>query len=159
MNKPDLVFKIIICVAICLIIGFTSGFATASSITGWYQTINKPSFNPPNWIFGPMWTLLYILMGVAAALVWYEGLDRKVVKTALTIFGIQILLNGLWSVLFFGLQNPAIALIEIIVLWVLILICIIKFIKIKNVAGYLMIPYLLWVSFATILNASIWYLN
>jgi len=155
--KPAL--KITIAVIVCLAIGGLSGVATTDAITGWYATITKPSFNPPNWIFGPVWTALYIMMGVAAGLVWKAGWDKKDVRTALVIFGIQLLLNGLWSIIFFAWESPRWALVEILVLLVFILFTMVSFRRISIVAAYLLLPYLLWVSFATLLNASIWWLN
>ncbi len=155
--KP--IWKIVIAVVICLVVGSLSGVATSSAIAGWYATLNKPSFNPPNWVFGPAWTLLYILMGIAAGLVWSAGWDRKEVKAALTIFGIQLLLNGLWSIIFFSLESPLWALVEIVVLLLFIILTIIRFKPINSTAAYLLIPYLLWVSFATVLTGSILYLN
>ena len=155
--KP--VFKIIIAIVVCLAVGGLSGFATTDAIEGWYASINKPSFNPPNWIFGPVWTTLYIMMGVAAGLVWKAGWDRAAVKTAMTIFGVQLLLNGLWSAIFFSWQSPLWALVEILVLLAFIILTIIRFKPINNTAAFLLVPYLLWVSFATVLNASIWWLN
>ena len=151
--------KILIAVAICLVIGFLSGFATKSSVDTWYATLNKPIFNPPNWVFAPVWTLLYILMGIAAGIVWSKGLYHKWVKTALYHFLIQLLFNGLWSIVFFGFQSPGFAFVVIIALLVLILLTY-KWFKIVNkTAAYLLIPYLAWVTFAMLLNASIWYLN
>ena len=156
MNK---FLKILIAVAICLVIGFLSGFATQSSVDTWYATLNKPFFNPPNWVFAPVWTLLYILMGIAAGIVWSKGLYHKWVKTALYHFIIQLLFNGLWSIVFFGFQSPRFAFLVIIALLVLILLTY-KWFKIVNkTAAYLLIPYLAWVTFAMLLNASIWYLN
>lgn len=147
-------------VATCLVIGYFSGIVTQSSITTWYPTIEKPSFNPPNWIFAPVWTALYIMMGIAAGLVWnlIES-KREEVRSALIFFAIQLALNSLWSFLFFGLKNPLLAFIEIILLWLMIYETYNKFNKLNKIAGYLFIPYLLWVSFATILNGSIWWLN
>ena len=151
--------KILIAVAICLVIGFLSGFATQSSVDTWYATLNKPIFNPPNWVFAPVWTLLYILMGIAAGIVWSKGLYHKWVKTALYHFLIQLLFNGLWSIVFFGFQSPGFAFLVIIALLVLILLTY-KWFKIVNkTAAYLLIPYVAWVTFAMLLNASIWYLN
>lgn len=155
--KP--VFKIAIAIMVCVAVGGLSGFATTDAITGWYATINKPSFNPPNWIFGPVWTTLYIMMGVAAGLVWKAGWERKDVKAALGIFGVQLALNGLWSLIFFAWESPMWALVEILVLLAFIILTIIRFKPINATAAYLLIPYLLWVSFATVLNASIWWLN
>ena len=144
---------------ICLLIGFVSGFATQSSVNDWYVTLNKPVFNPPNWIFAPVWTLLYILMGIAAGLVWIRGFYHIWVKTALYHFGFQLLLNGLWSIVFFGFKEPAWALLVILALLVLILLTIKWFKVVSKTAAYLLVPYLLWVCFATILNFSIWQLN
>lgn len=157
MNK---ITRILAVVVTCLAIGYFSGIVTRSSIETWYPTLIKPSFNPPNWVFAPAWSLLYLLMGVAAGLVWDRiEHEKEAVKKALIFFAIQLALNALWSYLFFGLMNPLLALIEIVVLWLMIYETLLKFIKINKVAGYLLVPYLLWVSFATILTASIWWLN
>jgi tryptophan-rich sensory protein len=150
---------IVIAVTICLLIGFLSGFATQSSVSTWYTTLNKPSFNPPNWIFAPVWTILYILMGIAAGLVWAKGFYHIWVKTALYYFGFQLLFNALWSIVFFGFQQPFWALLVIVVLLILILFTIKWFKIVSKPAAYLLIPYLLWVSFAMILNYKIWELN
>jgi tryptophan-rich sensory protein len=137
-----------------------SGMVTRDSITTWYPTLVKPVFNPPNWIFAPVWTLLYIMMGVAGGMVWNRiDTDEEKVKKAFKIFIAQLALNALWSYLFFGLHNPLLALIEIILLWLLIFECYNQFKKIDKVAGMLLLPYLAWVSFATVLNGSIWWLN
>jgi len=150
---------IAISVAICLIIGFLSGFATQSSVNDWYLSLNKPSFNPPNWIFGPVWTLLYILMGIAAGIVWAKGFYHIWVKTALYNFGFQLLFNALWSVVFFGFKNPFWALLVILFLLALILVTIKWFNVVSRTAAYLLIPYFLWVCFATVLNYRIWEMN
>jgi len=150
---------IAISVAICLIIGFLSGFATQSSVNDWYLSLNKPSYNPPNWIFGPVWTLLYILMGIAAGIVWAKGFYHIWVKTALYNFGFQLLFNALWSVVFFGFKNPFWALLVILFLLALILVTIKWFNVVSRTAAYLLIPYFLWVCFATILNYRIWEMN
>lgn len=159
MNNLSLTAKIIIAALTCLVLGSLSGIATASSVNDWYLTLNKPSFNPPNWLFGPAWTLLYTLMGIAFALIWHKGTEKPAVKSALTFFGIQFVLNLLWSILFFGMKNPQIALVEIIIMWILILVTILKFGKIDKRAAWLMVPYLAWVTFASALNAGIVYLN
>ncbi len=159
MNKLSFSLKIILSVVACLLLGGISGIATTSSITGWYTTITKPSFNPPNWIFGPAWTLLYILMGIAFALIWNAGTEKKEVKKAMKLFGLQLILNLIWSFLFFTMQNPAIAFIDIVILLIAINTTIRHFSAINKTSAYLLIPYLLWVSFATLLNGSIWYLN
>jgi tryptophan-rich sensory protein len=159
MNKYT---RILIVVVTCLAIGYFSGMATQSSIKTWFPTLVKPSFNPPNWIFAPVWSMLYIMMGIAAGLVWNRlelSNDKELVKKSLVFFAIQLGLNALWSVLFFGLRNPMLALIEIVLLWLMIYETYIKFGKIDKIAGYLFLPYLAWVSFATVLNASIWWLN
>jgi translocator protein len=159
MKKLPLSLKIILSVVACLLLGGISGIATKSAIMGWYSTLIKPSFNPPNWIFGPAWTLLYILMGIAFALIWNAGTEKKEVKKAMKLFGLQLILNLIWSFLFFTMQNPAIAFIDIVILLIVINSTIRHFAAINKTAGYLLIPYLLWVSFATLLNGSIWYLN
>ena len=150
---------IAISVVVCLLIGFLSSFATQSSVNDWYLSLNKPSFNPPNWIFGPVWGLLYILMGVAAGLVWAKGFYHIWVKTALYNFGFQLLFNALWSVVFFGLKNPFWGLLVILVLLALILLTIKWFKVVSKTAAYLLIPYFLWVCFATVLNYKIWEMN
>ena len=157
MNK---ITRILTLVVTCLVIGYFSGMGTRSAITTWYPTLVKPSFNPPNWIFAPVWSMLYIMMGVAAGLVWNRiDFEKEIVKKALVFFAIQLALNALWSYLFFGLRNPTLAGIEIVILWLMIFETYVKFSKINKIAGYLFIPYLLWVSFATVLNAGIWWLN
>ncbi|MCM4163775.1 MULTISPECIES: TspO/MBR family protein [unclassified Arenibacter] len=150
---------IAISVAVCLTIGFLSSFATQSSVNDWYLELNKPSFNPPNWIFAPVWTVLYIMMGVAAGIVWAKGFYHIWVKTALYHFGIQLLFNALWSIIFFGFKNPFAALLIILTLLVLLIFTIKWFKVVSRTAAYLLIPYLLWVCFATALNYKIWELN
>ena len=157
MNR---ITKILTVVVTCLVIGYFSGIVTRSAIITWYPTLVKPSFNPPNWIFAPVWSMLYIMMGIAAGLVWDRmESNTALVKKALVVFAIQLALNALWSYLFFGLMNPMLALIEIVILWLMIYETYVQFGKINKIAGYLFIPYLLWVSFAMVLNASIWWLN
>lgn len=142
----------------CLLVGFLSGFATQTSIKTWFPTLVKPFFNPPSWLFAPVWIILYIMMGLAFAIIWSKA-TKKDKKNAFLLFSIQLLLNALWSVLFFGLCNPFLALIEILLLWLLIFETIKAFGKIDLLASKLLYPYFAWVSFATILNGSIWYLN
>ncbi len=152
--------RIIYCVTICLVIGYLSGIVTQSSIKTWYLTLAKPFFNPPNWVFAPVWTLLYIMMGIAAGLVWNEiDKNEKAVKNALKFFVIQLGLNSLWSFLFFGLRNPLLALIEIVLLWLIIYETYKFFKPINSIASKLLIPYLAWVTFASVLNFSIFWLN
>ncbi|MFZ1530447.1 MAG: TspO/MBR family protein [Ferruginibacter sp.] len=155
MNK--LYVKVLVCVAVCLGLGTASGFSTASSINGWYQTIQKPSWNPPNWIFGPVWTVLYILMGIAAALVWHSRSADK--KIALALFAFQFVLNLLWTYIFFGMHNLQLALIEIMLLSVSIAITLYWFLKVNKTAAVLLLPYLMWVSFASSLTYTIFIMN
>ena len=157
MNK---LAKIFIVVIICVAVGYFSGIVTRASIETWYPTLIKPSFNPPNWIFAPVWTLLYMMMGVAGGLIWSKSdINKNLVKTALWLFAIQLILNALWSYLYYGLHSRMLAGMEIVLLWVMIFATYKQFAKIDNTAAYLMLPYLTWVSFAMILNANIWWLN
>lgn len=157
MNKT---VKIAIALIICLMVGYSASVVTRPSVETWYPTLVKPSFNPPNWIFMPVWTLLYIFMGVAAGLVWDKIKEQnEEVKKALGFFLIQLTLNAIWSYIFFGLKNPMLAFVEIALLWLMIYETYFKFDKINKIAGYLLIPYMAWVAFAGILNASIWWLN
>ena len=150
--------EVAISILICQLAGIIGSFFTFSSVNTWYKTLNKPSFTPPSWVFGPAWITLYTLMGIAAFLVWKKRKEDNV-KCALTIFGIQLVANSLWSIFFFGMQNPVLGLIDITVLWILILLVLLKFLKISKPAGVLLVPYLLWVSFAAVLNLSIFLLN
>jgi translocator protein len=151
--------KLIISVAVCLAAGFIGSIATMPSIPTWYAGLQKPPFNPPNWIFGPVWTTLFVMMGVAAFIVWDKGMKKKKVKVALAIFGCQLALNVIWSILFFGIHSPLFAFFDIIILWLAILWTIVQFYGISREASYLLIPYIMWVSFASILNFSIFLLN
>ena len=150
-----------ICVAtiICLLVGFLSSVATQFSLETWYANLNKPSFTPPNWVFGVVWTVLYLMMGIAAGIVWSRGFYHKCVKTALYHFGFQLILNAAWSIFFFGLQNPLLALLDIVALFILLLFTIRWFKVVNNTAAYLLIPYTIWVAYATVLTFSIWKLN
>jgi translocator protein len=151
--------KLIIAIAIPLIIGGTSGFFTATGVGAWYQTINKPSWNPPNWIFGPVWTTLYVMMGIALFLVWKADTSNELKKIAILLFSIQLLLNFFWSFIFFYQQAPGWAVVEIIILWLFILFTIFAFAQVNKTAAWLLVPYISWVSFAAILNYTIWKLN
>ncbi|MBN2198196.1 tryptophan-rich sensory protein [Candidatus Wolfebacteria bacterium] len=158
-------FKLIIAIIVCQLAGIIGSFFTVSAIPGWYNGITKSALNPPAWVFGPAWITLYFLMGISAFLIWLsygkeiEEAKKKIIKKALTIFIFQLILNATWSIIFFGLQNPFLALMEIILLWLAILWIIIYFYKISRLAGLLLLPYILWVSFAIYLNYSIWVLN
>ena len=125
----------------------------------WYSTLSKPFFTPPSWIFGPAWTTLYTLMAISAFLVWRKGFKKKQIKNALKLFAIQLFLNAIWSPVFFGAHNLLLALIIIIAMWFYIVKTIKAFAKIDRVASYLLYPYIAWVSFASILNFSLWLLN
>lgn len=151
--------RIGITTALCLLIGFLSSVATQTSISTWYVTLKKPIFTPPNEVFAPVWTILYVMMGVAAGIVWSKGFYHKWVKTALYHFGFQLILNAAWSIFFFGLQNPFIALLDIIALFILLLFTFKWFKVVNNTAAYLLIPYIIWVAYAAVLNFSIWQLN
>jgi tryptophan-rich sensory protein len=151
--------RFIIAVAVPIAVGGLSGYATSRGVATWYPTLVKPSFNPPAWVFGPVWTVLYLMMGVAAFLVWRKGLATDGVRLALAVFAVQLALNGLWSILFFGMQSPAWALVEILLLWLAIGATVVLFRRVVPTAAALLLPYWAWVSFATLLNASLWWLN
>lgn len=151
------IYKLIISLLIPQLAGGLGSIFTSSSVGGWYQTLAKSPLNPPGWVFGPVWTTLFLLMGYALYLVWTSEGEKR--KQAFRIFAIQMILNVLWSVLFFGMRSPGLALLEIGILWVAILLNILAFSKVSKVSGYLLWPYLLWVSFASYLNYSIWSLN
>jgi tryptophan-rich sensory protein len=154
------ILRIAVVLMTCLVVGYLSGMVTRESITTWYPTLNKPFFNPPNWVFAPVWTVLYIMMGIAGGLVWNkQETDEKNVTTAFKYFIIQLALNAIWSLIFFNLHNPLLALIEIVLLWLMIYETYNQFKKIDSRAGMLLLPYLAWVSFATILNGAVWWLN
>lgn len=153
------IVKGIIAIAIPLLIGATSGFFTVTGVDSWYQTINKPSWNPPNWIFGPVWTTLYVMMGIALFLVWKEDISTELKKIAIAFFIVQLILNFFWSFIFFNQQQPGWALVEIVIMWFFILLTIFAFAQVNKTAAWLLVPYISWVSFATILNYTIWQLN
>jgi len=157
--KPKEIGVLLFFILISQAAGFVGSLFTITNITSWYATINKPFFNPPNWIFGPVWISLYFLMGLAAYFIWKQDFSKKPVKIALSVFGLQLALNTIWSILFFGLQTPFYAFIEIIILWIAIAYTTKLFYKLDKKAAYIMIPYICWVSFAAILNLSIWLLN
>ncbi|MBN2250633.1 MAG: tryptophan-rich sensory protein [Candidatus Altiarchaeota archaeon] len=151
--------KLSIAILACLAAGFIGSIFTAEAIPTWYASINKPELSPPNWVFAPVWSTLYVLMGVSAYLVWKKGLGSRGVKTALLAFVIQLALNAAWSFIFFGMRNPFLAFVEIIALWVSIAATILLFYRISRPASYLLVPYIVWVSFAAYLNYAIWQLN
>ncbi|MEX0896357.1 MAG: TspO/MBR family protein [Patescibacteria group bacterium] len=151
--------KLITSVIGCELVGILGTPFTVSAIPTWYAALDKPVFAPPNWIFGPTWTVLYFLMGVSFYLIWKQGLKNKQVKTATLFFLAQLGLNFIWSPIFFGLQSPLLGLLVIVALLVMIILTMQKFFSLSKVAFYLLIPYVLWVSFATLLNAAIVVLN
>lgn len=157
--KINNTLKLIIAIIVSELAGIIGSVFTTPSIAGWYEGIVKPNLNPPAWVFGPVWTTLFALMGISAFLIWKKGLDRKDVKMALGIFLGQLVLNTIWSIIFFGLHSSGGALIEIVFLWLAILATIILFYKISRPSAWLLLPYILWVSFAGYLNYSIWQLN
>lgn len=151
--------KLLLAIIISNLAGAIGSIFTFTSIDSWYATLIRPEFSPPNWVFGPVWTTLYVMMGISLYLIWKKYEEGKDAKPALAIFSIQWALNAAWSFLFFGLQSPLYGLIGIIPLWIAIVLMIRSYYPLSRNAALLQIPYLLWVSFATILNASIWLLN
>lgn len=151
--------KLFISVVFSQLAGIIGSVFTISKIPSWYEALNKPLLNPPSFVFGPVWTALYLLIGVSLYLVWKKGSEGLKIKTAISVFLVQWALNASWSIVFFGLENPALALVNIILMWVFIVWTIILFRKISKTASYLLVPYLIWVSFASYLNYSIWILN
>ncbi|MBN1255925.1 MAG: tryptophan-rich sensory protein [Deltaproteobacteria bacterium] len=158
INIKD-VFLLVISILICQGAGFIGSLFTRPSIPTWYATLEKPSFTPPNGVFSPVWIMLFALMGIALFLVWRTGLTERKARIALGFFGMQLIFNILWSASFFGLRSPFVGLIDIAVLWIAIALTIFFFFKISKVAASLLLPYIVWVSFAVILNFSIWTLN
>lgn len=158
-TKAREILEAVVSIIVCQGAGLIGSIATFPAIPTWYASLEKPPFNPPNWVFGPVWTTLYALMGISAFLVWRKGIRDRQVKIAIGIFAAQLVLNVLWSVTFFGLQMLLGGLIVILILWVTILLSIITFFRISKTGAVLLIPYIIWVSFATLLNLSLWRLN
>jgi translocator protein len=153
-----LYMKLIASILFCQFAGIIGSIFTFPSITTWYQQLNKPFFNPPNWVFGPVWTLLYTLMGISLYYIYGKGITKKN-KQTLIIFLVQLILNSFWSIAFFGLHSPLFGLFVILPMWFFILMTIIKSYPISKRASYLLIPYLCWVSFASLLNFAVYLLN
>ena len=151
-------FKLIVSILLPMLVGGVAGIFTVEGTNGWYRTLNAPSFNPPDWIFGPVWTMLYLLMGISLYLIWIE-VDSALKSKAIRIFFLQLALNFVWSFLFFYFNNIDLALAEIVLLWITIVWMIIQFMQINKTAAFLNIPYLFWVSFATALNIAFATLN
>ena len=154
------VLPVVIGVLICLAAGLLGSMVTMPAVESmWFIDLNKPVFQPPNWLFAPVWTILYILMGVAAGIVYVEGKNKMEGKTALILFAVQLILNILWSFMFFGVQTLLGASVNIVLLWGTLLATIIYFFKVNRAAGWMMIPYILWVTFATILTITLFVMN
>ena len=165
-STPMLIIGLVIAVIVCFSAGGIGATATGSSVTGWYMDLNKPSWNPPGWVFGPVWSVLYIMMAVSVWLVWKDSKGTQPSSSVISSVGFAIgwflfhlLLNMLWSIIFFGLKQPGWALIEIVVLWVSIVVTIVLFRRHSTLAAGLLFPYLMWVSFASFLNFTIWSMN
>lgn len=153
----SLTFKLIVSIVACMVLGALSGIRTTESIQTWYLELHKPSWNPPNWIFGPVWSVLYLLMGVSFALVWHSQSPLR--TQAILIFLVQFFLNLAWSEIFFIQRHIGFALLEMTCMWIAILICIFQFYTVHRWASFLMLPYLAWVGFASFLTFTIWRLN
>ena len=152
--------RLVIACGVSLAAGAIGSLAvTGQGFSSWYAAIEKPGFTPPSWVFGPVWTVLYLLMGVAAFLVWQRGLGSRLVRIALVWFLVQLALNAAWTPVFFGLHRIGLAVVVIVLLWAAIVVTMYWFFRVSRPAGMLFVPYLLWVSFATVLNAAIWHLN
>lgn len=150
--------KLLVSIIICELAGVVGSIFTTPQIKGWYAGLEKPFFNPPNWIFAPVWTTLFVLMGISLWMIWIEK-TKISKKKAILIFAGQLILNTLWSFMFFGLNSPVLGFLIIVPLWIAIFLTIKEFYKISKIASYLLVPYILWVSFASVLNASLWFLN
>ncbi|MCX7973710.1 MAG: tryptophan-rich sensory protein [Candidatus Aminicenantes bacterium] len=159
MIKLNDVFKLIVSLILCQLAGIIGSFFTRPAIPTWYQTLNKPNFTPPNWLFGPVWISLYILMGLSLFLIWRKKPQNGRINSAFAIFFIQLILNAFWSIAFFGFRSPLFGLVIIILLWIGLLLTIIQFARLSFAASVLLWPYFLWVNFASLLNFSIWLLN
>lgn len=153
------ILALFISIAICGLAGAIGAVFTYRRIPNWYASLDKPSFSPPNWLFGPVWTLLYLLMGIAAYLIWREGTDNPAVMSALVVFGVQLFLNVLWPAVFFGLKTLSGGLIVITLLWLAILITILRFLSFSLAAALLLLPYIAWVTFAAVLNVALFVMN
>jgi tryptophan-rich sensory protein len=156
--KANQILKLVTSLLLPLGIGGVAGMFTSEAIPGWYASLNQPSFNPPNWVFGPVWTTLYIIMGISLFLVWKLPASKQR-NQAILIFMAQLLLNFCWSFFFFYFKMIGVALVDILALWIMIVFMLVRFYVIKPVAAYINIPYLLWVTFATALNLAYFFLN
>jgi len=157
--KLNIAIRFVICLALTFCAPLIASLFTRQAITDWYVHLNKPFFTPPDWLFGPVWTVLYFLMAVSALLVWNKGLSNPSVKIALFLYLLQLVLNGLWMPFFFGLKMPLLAFCEIVLLWSAIILTILAFYRVSIAAALLLFPYIVWTSFAAVLNFSLWLLN
>lgn len=153
------ILKLVTSIILCQLAGLIGSIFTTPAIPTWYESLRKPSFSPPNWIFGPVWVNLYLLMGISLFVIWQRRENNLQAKRGLILFFAQLILNAFWSVAFFGLKSPFLGLINIILLWFAIFFTVRHFLKISKIAALLLLPYLLWVSFAAVLNFSLWILN
>jgi tryptophan-rich sensory protein len=151
--------KLAAAVLFCLIVGSIGSLVTITGPGSWYTTLQKPFFAPPSWVFAPVWITLFVLMGIALCLIWESGTEKRAVKVALGIFGVQFFLNVIWSFLFFGLRSPLLGFIDILLLWVMIVTTIWAFYRVKKSAAYFLVPYLAWVTLASALNGTIYFMN
>ncbi|MFA5294607.1 MAG: TspO/MBR family protein [Methanoregulaceae archaeon] len=158
MNRNSLL-TLVGAIVLCNLAGLLGSLVTITGSGSWYESLVKPAFNPPSWVFAPAWTTLYILMGIALFLVIMEGRKGSDVRIPLVLFGIQLVLNAIWSFAFFGLESPLAGVIVILLLWVFIAATMVTFYPVRKLATVLLIPYILWVSFASVLNYSIYILN
>ncbi|HAV11346.1 MAG TPA: TspO protein [Candidatus Moranbacteria bacterium] len=159
MKKLQNAYRFFVSIFIAQSAGIIGSIFTLDSVSVWYPTLEKPFFSPPNWIFGSVWISLYTLMGISFYIIWQRGIERREVRFAMSLFLFHLALNALWSIFFFGFQSPLLAFVEIVILWAVIVWMIFKFWKISRLAAYLLLPYIVWVSFAAILNFSIFILN
>jgi benzodiazapine receptor len=153
------IIKLVVSIVVCQLAGVIGSIFTVSNITSWYIDLNKPILNPPSWVFGPVWITLYFLMGIALFFVWNKGLDSPFNRNAFILFIVQLVFNAMWSIVFFGMHQLLISVFVIVILWLLIFVNIVQFGKISKPAAYLLLPYILWVSFASYLNIAIYILN
>jgi translocator protein len=151
--------KLAAAILLCVIVGSIGSLVTVTGPGSWYAMLQKPFFTPPGWLFAPMWITLFVLMGTALYLIWESGTERREVKIALGIFGVQFALNVIWSFLFFGLRSPGLGLIDIVLLWGMIAAAIMAFYRVRKSAGYLLIPYIAWVTIALALNGAVFFMN
>ncbi len=157
--KTKTVIRLILSIALCQIAGIVGSIFTTPAIPTWYASLHKPDIFPPNWVFPPVWTTLFLLMGISLFVVWNLGLDKNQAKRSISIFGAQLALNALWSFLFFGLKSPRLGFVDIVALWIMIALTIVTFFRISRMSALLLFPYLVWVSFASYLNYWLMILN